>query len=251
MAARKPTIVIVPGAWQQVEAFDTIIEELKSAGFPSEVVAHPSVGGTTDPLPDLDDDVAVVRTAVSKHIDAGTEVILLCHSYGGLVGGNATEGLDLLTCSRAGKKGGIKQIIFLAAFMVPAGKTLFELLGGRPTPWMEVKSDRISVKPTHIKELGFNDLPPEMAVAACKQMTYSSAAVFNAPSTFEPWACAYEIPCAYIFTTMDNALPLPIQQQLAKQLSPDAKTITLRAGHCPFISTPEKVVEAIIKLSTT
>lgn len=74
-------------------------------------------------------------------------------------------------------------------------------------------------------------------------MTYTSAALFASPAVYEPWS--NNIPTAYIFTTLDGALPFPVQQNMAKQLGPQSKTASLDANHCPFLSIPDQLVKAI------
>jgi len=96
-------------------------------------------------------------------------------------------------------------------------------------------------------QVAFNDLSAEEAASCIKQMTHSSAVVFATPSTYEPWANG--IPCEYIFTSDDNALPFPIQQQMAGQLGPQATTYTVKSGHCPFLSIPDELVEVIEKIA--
>lgn len=71
----------------------------------------------------------------------------------------------------------------------------------------------------------------------------ASAVLFATPAKYEPWANG--IPCAYLFTTEDNALPYPAQQGMAQQLGPGAKTAAVKAGHSPFLSVPLELVKAI------
>lgn len=77
-------------------------------------------------------------------------------------------------------------------------------------------------------------------------MTHSSAVLFTGKSEFEPWKEG--IPCAYIFTKQDGALPYPLQQQLASQLGPDALTVAVDSNHCPFLSVPEELLAAVDKI---
>ncbi len=139
MAFTKPTIVICPGAWQLATEFSAFTSKLISAGFPTEVITHPSVGSTSNILPGLPEDVITTRTVLTKLVDEGKEVVLLCHSYGGVVGSCAVEGFSLNERENEGKEGGVKIVVYLAAFMIPKGKSLFDMLGGQPTPWMNVQ----------------------------------------------------------------------------------------------------------------
>jgi alpha-beta hydrolase superfamily lysophospholipase len=141
MSPSKPTIVIVivPGAWQLISCFAPFAGLLKSKGFDTEVVDMPSVGGTQLPLTGLAEDIEAVRTVVQPLVEAGREVLLLTHSAGGVSGGGAVKGLDARTRKEAGLPGGVVRVIYMAAFMVPKGSSLLQMLGGKPAPWMVVE----------------------------------------------------------------------------------------------------------------
>ncbi|RKF60771.1 putative alpha beta-hydrolase [Erysiphe neolycopersici] len=247
MEIPKPSLIIIPGAWQQVTAFQNFVNILVKEGFSAEAIKLPSVGSTSaPPLPGLAEDIAAAQRAITQAVDKSQEVILICHSYGGLVGSNAAEGLDIHTRSKQGKAGGIKKIIFLSAFVIPRGKSLFEMIG-QPLPWMEVHDDKISAKKEMVAEIGFNDLSPENVAEACDKMTHSSASIFVTPSMYEPWTNG--VSCDYILTTEDNALSYPLQENMAKQLGSNSNSVILKSGHNPFLSMPDKLLEAIITLS--
>jgi hypothetical protein len=59
--ADKPTIVIVPGAWQKPAAFEPFLETLRETGYEAIHVPQPTVGGTELPLAGLADDIAAVQ----------------------------------------------------------------------------------------------------------------------------------------------------------------------------------------------
>ncbi|RKF75008.1 putative alpha beta-hydrolase [Golovinomyces cichoracearum] len=248
MKIKKPAIVIIPGAWQGAIGFKNFFHDLNNAGFRSEAVALPSVGSISNILPGLAEDIAAVRSVVSKFLEEYYDVVLLCHSCGGLVGSNASQGLDAKSRSKDGKVGGIIQILFMSAFVVPNGCNFFDLLDGKPAIWMDIQGDKIETKREMMAKIGFNDLSPELAAGFCQQLTHSSASIFFTPSNFEPWSCG--IPCAYIFTTQDMAIPHPQQVHMARLLGPDAKTVSLNAGHCSFLSVPDQLIKAITTLSS-
>ena len=144
-AATKPTIVIVPGAWQLPNAWDEFRAVLARANHQSYHVALPSVGGTELPLTGLAEDVAAVQHVVGGLADHGDEIILLCHSSGGVVGSNAVQGYDRATRQAAGKVGGVVRVVYLSAFMLPVGQSLMDMLGGQPLPWMIVDVSPLSI----------------------------------------------------------------------------------------------------------
>lgn len=132
----KPTVILIPGAWQLPSGYQPFANVLKEAGFDAEVIDKPSTGWPTEPLPGLPEDIAAVRKVVLPLIDAGKEVFLLTHSAGGVSGSNAVKGLDVKSRKAAGLPGGVTWVVYMSAAMVPNGSSLLQLIGGEPFPWM-------------------------------------------------------------------------------------------------------------------
>lgn len=142
MSSIKPTIVFAPGAWHTANCFDVVREALHARDWTTEAVEYPSVGAEP-PTKGLADDANAVRASVERLSDEGKKVVLVVHSYGGLVGANAVEGLGYKQRQREGKTGGVILFVYLAAFVTPLGKSIKEMLGGQFLPWM-----RPEVSPT-------------------------------------------------------------------------------------------------------
>ena len=88
-----PTVVIVPAACQtrlHYRALDIALTDVKLL---STVVTMPSVGSLPS-IPDFTRDVAAVRQVVTGLLDEGKDVVVLMHSYGGIPGSAALEGLS-------------------------------------------------------------------------------------------------------------------------------------------------------------
>lgn len=139
MATSKPTILIVPGAWQLTTAFVPFRELLHKSNYETDVVKLPSVGGTELPLTGLPEDIAAIRAVLEPLVAAGKDVILLTHSAGGVSGSAAVKGLDAKTRKSADLPGGVTRVVYMGAFMIPKGSSLMEMLGGQPLPWMVVE----------------------------------------------------------------------------------------------------------------
>lgn len=95
-------------------------------------------------------------------------------------------------------------------------------------------------------EIGMNDLPADEQKKWCAEMSHTSTALFMGVNEFEPWSEG--IPCAYVLTELDGAMPVELQHKMAEQLGPDAIKITLHAGHCPFLSTKKELLESVEKI---
>lgn len=135
----KPIFLFVPGAWHQPEAFDGIRALMAKRGLQTAVVALPSVGAEP-PTKGLHDDIDHVRATITHLADDGRQVVVVAHSYGGMVCSGAVQGLEYSTRqarSDSGQKGGVIMLVYMTAFVAPKGSTLLDMLGGEWLPWMK------------------------------------------------------------------------------------------------------------------
>lgn len=92
----RPTIIIIPGAWHQPVHYTALAEPLRQQGYKVEVAALSTMGD-----PDAirakthHDDVEIVRALLEPHLAAGREVVLVGHSYGGLVATDTAAGFTV------------------------------------------------------------------------------------------------------------------------------------------------------------
>jgi hypothetical protein len=136
--AEKPIFVFVPGAWHTPDVFDGIRALLATRGYESEAVATLSVGATP-PDKGLHDDIAYTHAILKGLADNGKQIVVVTHSYGGIVGAGAVERLGYAQRSSAGLQGGVIMVVWMAAFVAPKGKSIKNMLGGTWLPWMLFK----------------------------------------------------------------------------------------------------------------
>ncbi|KAK7536868.1 Alpha/beta hydrolase fold-1 [Phyllosticta citribraziliensis] len=235
----KPVIVLAPGAWHTPDCFDIVRDQLHARGWTTDAVAYPSVGGEP-PNKSLPDDAAAVRAKLETLADQGQDIVLVVHSYGGLVGANAVEGLGYEQRKRAGKKGGVIMFVYLSAFVTPKGKSIKDMLGGQFLPWMKFNGDYCT--PDTPEQIFYHDVEPAQQAAAISKLKHTSAAVFSSPVTYEPW---HDMPTFFLYCDADAALPLPVQDQFVSLLGAGATTFHSKGSHSPFLSVPEEVVEGL------
>ncbi|KAL2688960.1 hypothetical protein Neosp_003010 [[Neocosmospora] mangrovei] len=239
MSSVKPTIVFAPGAWHTADCFDIVREALHARDWTTEAVEYPSVGAEP-PNKGLADDANAVRASVERLSDEGKKVVLVVHSYGGLVGANAVEGLGYKQRQREGKTGGVILFVYLAAFVTPLGKSIKEMLGGQFLPWMRPEGDYVYADTP--ETIFYHDVEAEAQKKALDALKHQSGRVFTDTVTYEPW---HDIDCFYFFCDSDQALALPIQQHMASLLGPDAASFHSQGSHSPFLSQPQEVVEGL------
>jgi hypothetical protein len=68
-------------------------------------------------------------------VSAGKEVVLVMHSYGGIIGSEAVNGLE-----KAGRKekGGVVHALLIAAFLVSKGSSLLGIFDNQLPPYLRV-----------------------------------------------------------------------------------------------------------------
>ena len=86
------------------------------------------------------EDAAVIRAEATKLVEAGKDVIVLMHSYGGVVGTEAIHE-DLSKSSRQAKglSGGVTSLLYMCAFVLPVGASLGTAFGGQLPPFIKTE----------------------------------------------------------------------------------------------------------------
>ncbi|EFW98422.1 hypothetical protein CMQ_4274 [Grosmannia clavigera kw1407] len=214
---------------------------MKVDGWETEAVEYPSVGAEP-PTKHMPEDAAAIRAVLTPLVEQGKEVIVVVHSYGGVPGASAIQGLGWKQRAKEGKTGGVSLFIYLSAFVTRKGKCPKELLGGQFLPWMKFDGDYSRVESP--EKVFYHDLNAEDLKWALDNLKHQSAPIFTDAADYEPW---HEIDCGYIFCDDDQAIPLPVQEQLASALGPDAFFTHLKASHSPFLSMVPELTGALEK----
>lgn len=127
--ATKPTIVLIPGGWHLPNTYDKLAPALERRGYSTLSIRNPSVGtllpsdAPTDTL--VQADATNVRAAIAPLLAQGKELVVVAHSYGGEVLSRAFA--DYAWSSE--DKGRVLALVYMAAFLLPAGKSLREVMG--------------------------------------------------------------------------------------------------------------------------
>lgn len=67
-------------------------------------------------------------------IDAGKDVLIVAHSYGGITGGAAAFNLSKTTQAERGAKAGVLGLVYMAAMILPEHESLGNYLNFDPPP---------------------------------------------------------------------------------------------------------------------
>lgn len=154
----KPTILLVPGAWLQLSTYDTFLNLLQKAGYPTASTSYPSLNPVDPSNADCATDCAFVRgESLLPLIETdGKDVVLVMHSYGAIPGSVASRGLEKVQRTKEGREGGVVGLISISGFVLPEGLSVADGQGGHLPAW--VKENDVPL-PSHLFLLSTNAPP--------------------------------------------------------------------------------------------
>ncbi|OQD86866.1 hypothetical protein PENSOL_c084G02071 [Penicillium solitum] len=246
MAIQTPTaILIIHGAYFLPKAWDAFNDELTKAGLVVSCPRLPTCGDESPPAATLKEDVIVVRSAAKDLIDTGHNIIVLAHSYGGIV---ASEALTLDLYANELTKG-VVYLILLSAWLVQPGGTLGDLIWkyGFQSKVDLGNSGDGTVFVKNAAEAFFNDINSATAEKlAAGNVTHNWLAA-SANVTGAPWK---NLPTTYVHCTRDLAIMLPLQKSMVQDCinaRGASKFVTeiINSGHCPFLSKPNELISIV------
>ena len=123
----RPTFVCVPGFCHTSAVFEPLRALLSHYGYPVLAVQLPSVlVNGSHASNDSAQDSRAIRSAVSRLVEAGQDVIVILHSYAGVPGGDALQDLGKTERAQRGLRGGVLRIVFVMAWIVQEGFKMCE-----------------------------------------------------------------------------------------------------------------------------
>ncbi|KAM0234892.1 hypothetical protein ACHAPO_006256 [Fusarium lateritium] len=251
-AVMKPAVVIVPGNFSLPRFWSAIQQSVQDKGYSAEVVGlKSSREDTINPAPGLADDVEEASLVLKKHIDMGKDVVLLMHSYGGMVGSEATRGLSRLEREKAGLKGGITRLIFLASIFAPPGKNTRGLYEANPGRYPRREGDYL-VCDEDTAMCFYSELTKEqgLPLAQAAAQVYQAARVFSDEQAYDGFHKL--IPSSWILTKKDLLVPEAAQRmfiaRLEEQGGRSVPVFELDIGHSPHQTDPPLLMDTLGKI---
>lgn len=264
-----PTLVLVPGAWHKTTCYDKIIKLLEgSHGLKCIAITLPSTTGNRDAT--FKDDIDAARDAISRETTQGRDVVVISHSYGGLVGSSAIRGFarpgaaiardsaSTPTTTTAQQEdlsetptmGHVIGLILIASGFNLTGLAFMDPFFGRPPPfWRVNKETGYADLVTPPQQLFYHDLPADEADYWTSQLTTQSLkALFEGGEhAHAGWA---DVPAWYIGTVEDQGLPVVMQRMsvgMARGMGGSVEHRELRTSHSPFLSRPDETAQLVLE----
>jgi pimeloyl-ACP methyl ester carboxylesterase len=232
MSAQKPTVVLVHGAFAESASWNRVIEGLYAEDVPSVAVANP--------LRSLAGDAAYVRDIV-----AATEgpVVLVGHSYGGLVISEASAGNDQVV-----------GLVYVSAFVPEPGDSAFSLSASEPGSTLGEALDahpistggvEVVIRRNLFQEQFAADVPAQVAgLMGATQRPVTESALKDAVQAPAPgWR---DRPSWHVFGSEDRNIPVAVLRAGAERAASRGTTELAGASHAVSVSQPEAVTATIL-----
>ncbi|KAK3111520.1 hypothetical protein LTR53_013153 [Teratosphaeriaceae sp. CCFEE 6253] len=263
MASARPTVLLVHGAWHTPSHLSALSKHLRNAGY--EVVAPrlPSCNLDADPGDAMAEDANVIAAAIQSTTDAGKDVVLFGHSYGGTV---ASEGLALYLSSLEGAapaepaQGKIVRLVFLTALLLNQGQSAAAqniLSAADPSmPPPQISPEGILLPPRPDDKVAremtiarlYNATPPALAEEALDGMTGYALSAYRQPTKYQGWSVA-GVPATYILCGNDQAWPPVQQRQCIERMKMAGMEVEVveREGwdHSPYLGHAAEVAQIV------
>lgn len=218
----KPTIVLVHGLWADGSSWSKVIPPLAEKGF--EVIS------VQNPTTSLEDDVAATTAAIER---AGSDVILVGHSWGGFV------------ITEAGTHPRVKALVYVAAFAPDKGETV-PTLSTNATPtqlstYLKNAGGVLTVSRQGVRESFAGDLPEKEQDLVYAVQQPASPKVFAGVANNVAWKTK---PSWYVVASQDKTINPKLEEWMAKRAN--AKTTILKTSHVAMLSKPKEVLAVIL-----
>jgi pimeloyl-ACP methyl ester carboxylesterase len=225
----KKTVVLVHGAWADGTSWSRVIPYLLAAGL--------NVVAVQNPLASLEGDVANTTRVIN---DQAGDVILVGHSYGGVV------------ITEAGNNPKVKALVYVAAFAPKPSESVNSILSAFPKPaWFATLHADAGGYVTWPLDSWKSEFATGLPSGEQDMLHATQHPTFydvndNAVGATAAWATR---PVFSVVSQQDHIIPAPLQMLFAQQMH--STVVPVEAGHLAMLIAPEDTAKAIISAANS
>ncbi|KAK8053121.1 alpha/beta-hydrolase [Apiospora saccharicola] len=252
MSGKKPTLLFLHGSMHTGQVWERVVPLLEARGYARCLTPQLCFCGTAEPVPSIAPCVAQVRALIADEIEAGRDVILINHSFAGIVGCSAVNGFTSTTTSPE-DIGRVIGIIMLSAFAIPSNTSALDFIRafGGMTPMARPGPEGWDVLVKDPLDAFYHDLAPEDAdLWHSRLQRQSSTTRTSAEGVYAGWKDD-DVPVWFVVTRQDRCIPSVFQERMIDMMDAEgmAKKPVVRrvvdSGHSPMLSQPEVTASVI------
>ena len=225
----KPTILLVHGAFAESSSWDRVISILLAQGYPVIAAANPLRSLQRDA-----DDIFTILNSLEG------PVVLVGHSYGGMVISNAVNGHS-----------NVKALVYVAGFAPDTGESALALSGRYPGSTLgdtlspillpDGSTDLYIQQDKFWKQFAADVPEAEAKLMAATQRPINAAALSEGAGA-PAWRT---IPSWFIYGDLDKNIPPAALAFMAERAGARETVVIEGASHVVMVSHPEEVVKLI------
>ncbi len=226
-----PVVVLVHGAFADASSWNGVVERLLERSIDVVAVANP--------LRSLTGDAAYVRDVIAG---IGRPVLLVAHSYGGMV---ITEA--------AAQNDNVVGLVYVDAFAPDHGENAFQLslkfpgstLGDALNAYPVAGGNELAIRQDVFQQQFCADVPAaEAALMGATQRPVTEAALTEPlPAEIPAWK---SLPSWFVFSDGDRNIPVELHRYLSERAGAKGSKEIAGASHALSVSEPAAVTATIL-----
>lgn len=233
MSEEKPAVVLVHGAFAESASWNPVVGLLQERSFDVTAIANP--------LRSVEVDAAYVRDVIAA---IGRPVVLVGHSYGGIVITEAAAGNDAVV-----------GLTYVAAFAPEHGESAFELSGKFPGSTLATAlaahplstgGNELTIAKECFHQQFAADVPADTAalMATTQRPITETALTTGLPTSNPAWRT---IPSWFVFGSDDRNIPAELIRFMAERAGSCGTHEVTGASHALSMSCPDAVAAMIFR----
>lgn len=238
----KKTFILIHGSWHSAWNWHKVTPLLEKEGHTVYAIDLPGMGRDKTPVQEVTF-AATVKKLCALIDSIQGKVILVGHSKNGIIISQAAE-------YRPDK---IEKLIYLAAYLIPNGKTQREYSVQDTSGWLKPyvtvheHTKSTTLQPVIYKEGLYHDCDEDITEMAKVILSHEPIESGVTPLQLSDGNFG-RVPRFYIECTDDRAVTPFIQKKMYTD-TPCKKVYSMRTSHSPFFSKPKELVDIFLEIA--
>jgi pimeloyl-ACP methyl ester carboxylesterase len=232
MSAQNITVLLIHGAFAESASWNPVISQLRAESVDVVAVANP--------LRSVSGDAAYLRDVITG---IGTPVVLVGHSYGGMVITEAAAGNDAVV-----------GLVYAAAFAPEQGESALQLSSRFPgstlgealvTSPVSTGGNEFRIRPEafHQQFVADGSAAEAELMAVTQRPVTEAALVEGLPTDAPAWR---QLPSWFVFGDQDRNIPVQALRFMAERAGSKGTREVAGASHAISVGAPDQVTAAIL-----
>ncbi|MRX41549.1 alpha/beta fold hydrolase [Flavobacterium sp. LC2016-23] len=236
-AKNENTIVIIHGAWSSSNDWQHVSEDLIAGGNSVIAVNLPGHGSDNTPISSIS--LKLYVDEVKKAIGSKQNVVLVGHSFGGIVASQVAEEIAPQ----------LKKIIYIAAYVPKNGESLLTIAQTDAESHVgknlivDEKAGIASIKKEGIADVFLADAPKQVADYVSNNLKPEPLAPLATPVMLTDSKFG-KINKVFVYSLNDHTIGYSLQQKMTKDAGIE-RLYSLPSSHTPFIMFPHVLAQII------